>query len=251
VSPVPADPYDRSLSNVGVIVSGGARGIGGSAVELFARRGARVLIADGLVEDGERTAAACGAGVDFIEHDVRSAASWEAVAGRAREFLGAATALVNCAGIHEQTTPIVEKDEDEYRNVVDVNQVGVFLGMKYIAPLLIENGGGSIVNISSTAGRRGYRGAVAYVASKHAVIGMTKTAAIELGPEGVRVNAVLPGHIETAMTEGMSVPRSQPIRRKAKPDELAELLAYLVSDRSSYATGGEFVLDGGHLTGGG
>ena len=232
-----------------VIVTGGARGIGAGGVRLLAERAAAVVIADVLSDDGAALARELGPRASFVEHDVRSSDSWDGLIDRTKEEYGSVSGLINCAGVIEWNVPILELSQERYQRVIDVNQLGTFLGMKAAAPDIAERGGGSIVNISSTAGLVGYWGIAAYVASKFAVRGMSKAAAIEFGPLGIRVNSVHPGNVATAMTADLPAPDDQPIPRQAEPRELAEMLAFLISDASSYVTGAEFVVDGGHLVG--
>ena len=169
-----------------------ARRGGGAPVRVG---GAAVVLTDVLDADGEETAAEIG-GI-FLHHDVTSEEGWEGVVKEAVERHGKVDILVNNAGIY-QNGLVTQMSLEDYRRVIDVNQVGVFLGMKHVAPAIIEAGGGAIVNISSIAGMRGGAGSVAYGASKWAVRGMTKVAAHELGEHGIRVNSIHPGLIETA-----------------------------------------------------
>ena len=178
------------------LITGGARGQGAAEARLFAEEGANVVLTDVLDEDGERTADAIGA--DYLHHDVTSEAEWAAAVARAVELHGGLDVLVNNAGIYAQTT-LIGGDLEEYRRVIEVNQVGVFLGMREVAPVMIERGGGSIINTSSVGGMRGGGGSFAYTASKWAVRGMTKSAAVRLGPHGIRVNSIHPGLIDTPM----------------------------------------------------
>ncbi len=233
------------------IVTGGARGQGGAEATLFRAEGAEVVITDVLREEGESLAKEIGA--TFIGHDVRSEEEWAEVVRQTVERHGRIDVLVNNAGIF-QRAKLVDTDLATYRRIIDVNQVGVFLGMRAVAPTMIEQGAGSIVNISSVAGLRGSPGGFAYGASKFAVTGMTKSGAIELIRYGVRVNSIHPGMIETDMitevTGGSAerhdkFARSLPIRRAAEPIEVANLALFLASDDSSYCTGSEFIVDGG------
>ena len=206
---------------------------------------------DVLLDEGEVLAKEIGA--TFIAHDVRSEEEWAEVVRETTERHGRIDVLVNNAGIFERAK-LVDTDLATYRRITDVNQVGVFLGMKAVAPVMIEQGSGSIVNISSVAGLRAAAGGFAYGASKFAVTGMTKSAAIELARHGVRVNSIHPGMIETDMITQVTggnaerherFARSVPLRRPADPSEVARLALFLASDDSSYCTGSEFVVDGG------
>lgn len=233
------------------LISGGARGMGAAEARLFVSEGACVVIGDVLEEEGKATAAALGDAACFVHLDVSSEKDWQAAVVLAEERFGKLDVLVNNAGIL-RFGMLEETELEEYELVIRINQTGVFLGMKSAAPALRRAGAGSIVNISSAAGIKGIGGAVAYTASKFAVRGMTKTAAIELGPAGIRVNSVHPGGVETPMTTPVgasSEPGAQeyttPIPRIGQPDEVAQLVLWLASDKSSFSTGSEFIVDGG------
>ena len=236
------------------LVSGAARGQGEAEARLFAREGASVALGDVLDEDGERVAASIvdtGGQALYGHLDVRERSDWRALVERARDEFGRLDILINNAGIL-RAGRIEDLDPDEYMEVIQVNQVGVLLGMQAAIPALREAGGGAIVNTSSTAGLTGFAGGAAYVASKWAVRGMTKVAALELGRYGIRVNSVHPGPIDTPMIAGLDLGGardSQPIPRVGTPDEVAKLMLFLASDDSSYCTGSEFVIDGGGQAG--
>jgi 3alpha(or 20beta)-hydroxysteroid dehydrogenase len=237
------------------LISGGARGMGAEEARLFVSEGGRVVIGDVLDEEGEKIAIALGEAALYVHLDVTSESDWQAAVAKAEEHFGQLDVLVNNAGILR--FGMLEQTElEEYELVIRINQTGVFLGMKSAAPALRRAGGGSIVNISSLAGMKGIGGALAYTASKFAVRGMTKVAAIELGSAGIRVNSVHPGGIETPMTTPVGVssdPNEQqytyPIPRVGRPDEVAQLVLWLASDKSSYSTGSEFIIDGGDSAG--
>ena len=234
------------------LITGGARGQGAAEAQLFAEEGANVVLTDVLDEDGERTAGIIGG--TFLHHDVTSEDEWAAVVARAVELHGGVDVLVNNAGIYAEIP--LEGDPDDYRRVIEVNQVGVYLGMRAVAPVMIERGGGSIVNISSTAGMNG-GSSVAYTASKWAVRGMTKSAAVRLGRHGIRVNSIHPGPIDTPMIADTRMADSGlldqllqqhvPLGRMGQPEEVAKLALFLASEESSYSTGSEFIIDGGLL----
>lgn len=237
------------LKNKVAIITGGARGMGASHVRLFASEGAKVVFTDLNEEEGRILEKEIGGNVKFIKQDVTDAASWEKVVEDTEKIFGQVNILVNNAGI-SINKPLLEITEDEYRKIVDINQVSVFLGTKAVAASMKKAGTGSIINISSMNGLVG--GAIGYTDTKFAVRGMTKAAAIQLSPLGIRVNSVHPGVIETPMvTEGDSyeviekLSKQIPIRRMAKSEEVSNLVLYLASDESSYSTGSEFVIDGG------
>ena len=233
------------------LITGGARGQGAAEARLFAEEGANVVLTDVLDEDGERTADIIGG--TFLHHDVTRENEWASVVSRAVELHGGLDILINNAGIYIETS-LIGSDLEEYRRVIEVNQIGVYLGMREVAPVMIERGGGSIINISSVGGMRGGGGGFAYTASKWAVRGMTKSAAIRLGPHGIRVNSIHPGLIDTPMLGDTRMANPDtleqmlgqiPLGRIAQPEEVARLALFLASDESSYSTGSEFVVDGG------
>jgi 3alpha(or 20beta)-hydroxysteroid dehydrogenase len=230
------------------IVTGGARGQGAATAEVFAAEGAIVYLTDIDRDLAEATARTVGA--TFLEHDVADPASWAAVVERTLTDHGRIDVLVNNAAIIEWKT-MASTDLGTWQRIIDINQTGPFLGMQAVAPTMTAQGRGSIVNISSIGGMRGSSAVFAYGATKWALRGMTRGAAQELGPHGVRVNAVLPGTVESRMISGMDADdvRSRiPLRRIAEPREVALLSLWLASDESSYANGADFVVDGGATT---
>jgi len=243
------------------LVSGGARGLGRAIVESFVREGARVVIGDLRHEQAQSVAADLGSSARAIRLDVTDEDSWlDVVADTEREF-GSITVLVNNAGLAEGA-PIAETTLESYRRVTEVNQTGVFLGMKSVIPAMKRAGRGSIINISSIDGLVGSPRIISYIASKWAVRGMTKAVAMEMGPFGIRVNSIHPGHVVTelglpdgvdpsmisAMVEGHTA-RHAPMQRTGTPQEIAAMAVFLASDESSYCTGSEFVVDGGFTAG--
>lgn len=237
------------LSGKIAIITGGARGMGASHVRKFVAEGAKVVFTDLNEEVGNALALELGENVKFVKQDVTNWADWENVIAETENTFGPANILVNNAGISVNKS-LMEMTEEEYRKIVDINQVSVFLGMKAVVPLMQKAGGGSIINISSTNGLVG--GAVGYTDTKFAVRGITKAAALQLAHLGIRVNSVHPGVIETPMvTEGDAVEvikefaKSIPVGRMAQPEEVTNLVLYLASDESSYSTGSEFIIDGG------
>jgi 3alpha(or 20beta)-hydroxysteroid dehydrogenase len=246
----------RELDGKVALISGAARGMGAEEARLFVSEGAQVVLGDVLDEEGEKVAAEIGESARYVHLDVTREEDWQAAVSQAEATFGKLDVLVNNAGILRfgllEKTPL-----EEFELVVAVNQVGPFLGMKSSIPAMRRAGGGSIVNISSLAGMQGVGGAVSYTASKFAVRGMTKVAAIELGGDAIRVNSVHPGGVETPMTRPFGSESStedshsytSPIPRMGRPDEVANLVLWLASDKSSYCTGSEFVIDGGEGAG--
>ena len=245
-----------NLNGKVALITGAARGQGAAEARLFAQRGAKVMLCDILDSEGQAVAAEIGANAAYIRLDVTSEASWQAAVKAAVSTFGKLNVLVNNAGI-VKVTPLADCPLDEYMQVIQVNQVGVFLGMKTVAPAMKQAGGGSIVNISSIDGLIGMTGGTAYCASKFAVRGMTKVAALELGKDGIRVNSIHPGGILTPMITGAGLDAETageifgrvPLQRIGQPEEIATLAAYLASDDASYSTGSEFIADGGLTAG--
>lgn len=239
----------KRLTDKVAVVTGGASGIGEATVRKFVAEGAKVVIGDLNKERGQALAEELGEAAIFVAIDVTKASDWEEVKKKALEAFGTVDVLVNNAGISVAQS-LLTMTEEQYRKILEINQVSVFLGMQKIAPIMIEKGAGSIINTSSINGLKA--GAIGYTDSKFAVRGMTKAASAELAPQGVRVNSIHPGIIETPMTmEGDAVEQIKaytnfvPMRRMAQAEEVANLMLYLASDESSYSTGSEFIVDGG------
>ncbi len=231
------------------LITGAARGQGAAEARLFAAEGGTVWLTDVLTAEGEAMAKSVGG--TFAVLDVRDAAAWEALVLRIIDRDGRIDVLVNNAGIFASGRHF-EIDASEFQRVMDVNCLGVFLGMRTVSPVMREQGGGSIINISSLAGLTGGIGAFAYTTSKWAVRGMTKAAAAENGRRNVRVNSIHPGLIDTDMLQQLPgagdearMTRRIPLGRAAHADEVARMALFLASDESSYSTGAEFVIDGG------
>ncbi|MBK8133062.1 MAG: glucose 1-dehydrogenase [Gammaproteobacteria bacterium] len=245
-----------NLNGKVALITGAARGQGAAEARLFAQRGAKVVLCDILDSEGQAVAAEIGANATYVRLDVTSEASWQAAVKAAVGKFGKLNVLVNNAGI-VKVTNLADCPLDEYMQVIQVNQVGVFLGMKTVVPAMKQAGGGSIVNISSIDGLIGMTGGTAYCASKFAVRGMTKVAALELGKDGIRVNSIHPGGILTPMITGAGLDAQTageifgrvPLQRIGQPEEIATLAAYLASDDASYSTGSEFIADGGLTAG--
>lgn len=231
------------------LVTGGARGLGEAQVRTLAGEGAFVLFGDVLDDEGKGLAAELGDQVSFHHLDVTSEDDWAAVIAAA-DKAGGIDILVNNAGI-VTFGGITDLSVDAFRKIVDVNLTSVFLGLHLVVPgMLTRNRGGTIVNISSTAGMMGYAGIAGYVASKWGVRGLTKAAALDVAGTGIRINSVHPGPIRTSMTAGMpdSLYAGQAIPRVGEPDEVAKAVLFLVAD-ATYSTGSELIVDGGALLG--
>lgn len=244
---------DRLQGKV-ALVTGGARGMGASEAQLFVEEGARVVISDVLDDAGRQTASRIspdGSACRFVHHDVTKEADWEAAVAFTIAEFGQVDILVNNAGIFERGN-VMDTTLDDYMRTVNINQVGVFLGMKAVAPHMVGRKSGSIINISSVAGIDGTPGFLAYGASKWAVRGMTRGVAKELAPFGVRVNSIHPGIIDTPMLQQFdelgvrdNVRDRIPLGFEAEPIHVARMALYLASDDSAYSTGSEFKVDGG------
>lgn len=231
------------------IITGAAQGMGASHARRFIEEGAKVVLTDLNEAAGTALANELGENALFVKQNVTNAEDWANVVAETEKAFGPANVLVNNAGI-TMGKSILQMTEEEYRRIVDINQVSVFLGIKTVVPSMQKAGGGSIVNISSINGIVG--GAVGYTDTKFAVRGITKAAAMECSHYGIRVNSVHPGVIETPMVTQGDVAESIkefakhiPLKRVAKPAEVSNLVLFLASDESSYSTGSEFIVDGG------
>lgn len=239
------------LQNKVAIVTGGAQGQGAAIVRAFIAEGAKVVIADVAVEPGQALALELGTDAIFVRHDVSSETSWTAVVEATTAAFGPPNVLVNNAGILRFGS-ILDTTVEQYEQVFRVNQLGTFLGMRAVIESMKQAGGGSIVNASSIEGLGGMGHLVAYSATKFAIRGMTKVAAMELGGLGIRVNSVHPGMIDTGMTRehggdlAMEFGASKvALKRVGLPSDVAPLYVYLASDESAYTTGAEIAVDGG------
>jgi 3alpha(or 20beta)-hydroxysteroid dehydrogenase len=233
---------------VAIVTGAGSRGGQGEAeVRLFAAEGATVVVADLERSAGAEVAAEVGPQAMFFPLDVTRAQDWAALVDLALARFGRIDVLVNNAGVW-LAKGLLETTPEEFRRVVEVNQTGVFLGMAAVAPGMQRRGGGAIVNICSTAGLKGGGMPHAYAASKWAVRGMSRAAAWELAPYGIRVNAVCPGVIDTPMIEGGAetldrLAKLIPSGRVGAPEEVARLVLFLAGDASSYVSGAEITVD--------
>lgn len=231
------------------IITGAAQGMGAAHAKLFIEEGAKVVLTDLNEEKGLAFAAELGENALFVKQNVTSEEDWKAVIAAAEEKFGPVNVLVNNAGI-TMAKSFLQISVEEYRRIVEINQVSVFLGMKTTVPSMQKAGGGSIVNISSMNGLVG--GAVGYTDTKFAVRGMTKAAALEAAHYNIRVNSVHPGVIATPMVvqddtkaQVEAIIKQIPAGRVAEPEEVSKMVLFLASDDSSYSTGSEFVIDGG------
>lgn len=231
------------------IVSGAASGIGAEQARILAQEGARVIVGDIDVARGQALAAELGDSAFFCRLDVTRPEDWSAAVDAANRRWGVVDVLVNNAGIGA-AAEFDEESLESFRKVIEVNLFGIFNGMKAVSPAMKRLGRGSIINMSSQAGLKGWWRGHGYTASKFAIRGLTKSAALDLGPYNVRVNSVHPGIIDTPMTGGQTFLTEQvPLKRAASPVEIARLTLFLASDESSFSTGAEFLADGGETAG--
>ncbi|HEX2174869.1 MAG TPA: glucose 1-dehydrogenase [Nocardioidaceae bacterium] len=239
------------------LVTGSARGQGAAVAQRFVDEGARVVVADVLDDVGKETASALGDSAYFRHLDVSDEHEWASAVEEAAATFGRLDVLVNNAGVLHFAA-IADQTVEDFWRVVSVNQLGCFLGMRTVASVMTAQGGGSIVNVSSIEGLAGAPFLIAYNSTKFAIRGMTKTAALELGASGIRVNSVHPGLIDTGMTraaaggDGADLDRAcrrLPTKRAGRPDDVTGIMTFLASDESVYCTGSEFVVDGGATAG--
>ena len=244
-----------------IIVTGAASGIGRAASLCFAEEGAKVVVADISVKGGEETVESIkdtGAEAMFVRCDVSNIVDVRAmVEGTVRAY-GRLNCAFNNAGIEGVNAPVADYPDEIWDKAIGVNLIGVYHCMKYEIQAMLKSGGGSIVNNSSILGAVGFANASAYVAAKHGVLGLTKTAALEYATQGIRVNAVCPGFIETPMLERGGITTNpelrklvtdlHPMKRMGKPEEIAESVIWLFSDAASFVTGTSLFIDGGYVS---
>ncbi|MBM7587854.1 NAD(P)-dependent dehydrogenase (short-subunit alcohol dehydrogenase family) [Bacillus pakistanensis] len=247
------------LKNKIAVITGAGSGIGRAASMKLAGNGAKVVLVDFNKEAGEKTLNLIqeqgGKGI-FVHADVSKSEDVQRYVNTAIETYGRIDVFFNNAGIIQKFAPLTEVEESEFDRLISINVKGVFLGLKYVLKVMESQGSGSIINTASTAGVRSEHSVSVYSASKHAVVGLTKSAALEYVKKGIRINAICPGGVETALTNSVAemfetsgyVPEELPnmrMGRYAAPEELAEMVAFLASDRASYMTGSVVVVDGG------
>jgi NAD(P)-dependent dehydrogenase (short-subunit alcohol dehydrogenase family) len=245
------------------LVTGSGTGIGRATALKFAEEGAKVIVSDVSSDGGNETVALIkqqGGDAAFTRADVAKASEIEALVANAVGMYGRLDCACNNAGIEGKIAPLTEQPEDNFDRVISINAKGVFLCLKYEIAQMLKNGGGAIVNLASVAGLIGFPGLGPYVASKHAINGLTKNAALEYSKQGVRVNSVCPGGIETRMLDSLVAQAGgggvstremmdplHPIGRIGQPNEVAELIVWLCSPRASFVTGANIPVDGGYI----
>ena len=248
----------RRLEGRAAIVTGAARGIGEATARRFVEEGAQVMLTDILVPEGRAAAQVLGESARFMEHDVRDEAQWKSVVDACRKEFGSVDILVNNAGFGGVHFELLETIPLEtIRQMIDINLIGTILGMQSVIPAMTEAGSGSIINISSSVALSTANALSVYSATKWAVRGITKSAALELGPKGIRVNSIHPGGADTLMGNYMGLPHEEfskgfthaPLQRACNPSEIASGILFFASDDSRYCTGAELVVDGGQAAG--
>ena len=250
----------EQLAGKVALVTGGGSGIGQASALAFARQGAKVALADVNAEGGEKTVSMireAGSDCIFIYADVSKATDVEAMVRKTIEVYGRLDCAFNNAGILAGSGPIHESSEENWDRVMAINLKGVWLCMKYEIPQMLKQGSGAIVNTASLAGLVGERGNAIYTASKHGVVGLTRSAALQYARNGIRINAVCPGFIHTAMIDPIIAQRPEfeaaldarhPVGRMGAPEEIAEAVVWLCSDAASFVTGHAMAVDGGYTT---
>lgn len=241
----------KQLTGKVAFVTGAARGQGAAIARIFVREGAKVVLADVSDEAGRTVVEDLRDNAIYLHLDVSEEEQWKSAVARTEEVFGGLDILVNNAGI-SQNAAIEDMSIEEYQRIISVNQVGCWLGMRQALPCMRKRSGGSIINTASSAGLVPVANRSAYVASKFAVRGMSKAAALEFGRDNVRVNTIFPGAIDTPINDNAALAglvQGLPISRMGTVDDIAELTLFLASNKSSYITGAEIVIDGGMLAG--
>ena len=246
------------LNGKSAIVTGAGSGIGRAVAIAYARAGARVIVSDIVEDAGKETVhlvkeQASSADAVFVRADVSSVKDHAALAQAAIDRFGALHIACNNAGIGGELNFVAAMSVEGWRKVIDVNLTGVFYAMQAQIPRMLQAGGGAIVNMASILGQVGTKGSAGYVAAKHGVLGLTQTAALEYAEQGVRVNAVGPGYIDTPLLDSLSakvkaaLTELHPIGRLGRPEEVADLVVWLSSDQAAFVTGAYYPVDGGYL----
>lgn len=248
---------ERYFSGKVALVTGAASGIGHATALLYAQHGARVIVSDINEDGGGDTVSKIkerGGDATFVNADVSDPEACQELVRKAVETYGRIDVACNNAGVVSELNKIADLDVEEWHKVIETNLNGVFYCLKYqIRAMLLQGGGGSIVNTASVLGTVGFASSSAYVAAKHGVVGLTKTAALEYSDTGIRINAVAPGFIDTPLFDGIHpkarkmLERMQPTGRLGRPEEVAELIIWLSSDKATFANGGYYPVDGAYL----
>jgi NAD(P)-dependent dehydrogenase (short-subunit alcohol dehydrogenase family) len=250
--------WERFMSNQVVLITGALTGIGRATSIAFAKARANIVISGRHADEGQKLAAelrSLGAKAEFVQADVRRESDVQKLVDHTMSRFGRLDAAVNNAGTEGKPGPLTEQTAESYAATFDTNVLGTLLSIKHELRAMLPQGHGSIINVSSTYGRSGAPGAALYVGSKHAVEGFTKAAALEFAETGIRINVVAPGPIETGMLNRFTgTPENKadlisrvPMKRIGQPEEVAEAILFLASDKASYITGASLATDGGKL----